>query len=391
MFSTVRRAAAILLVSLAFPAAVAAETAQAPQPANVKLALWTQKVAVFGQRIVLHGVMVPAKPGARVRITLRGTIVGHARIGPKGGFKLVVRAKSGGPYRAGWYDAVSPKLFLTVRPRLDATLVGSKIVGQPLTLYAQLQPAGGGTIRVDVYRSGKRTFSAGYRGHAVVKLGTASFGEVRIALHVKAGTGYAPVQPKVLKTKLLAPELRYGAGGPGVTELIHRLVSLHYAVRTTSSFGEELFDSVIAFQKVQALERDGVVGVTVWRRLASPRIPQPRYTTPADHLEVDKSHQVLYVVRGGKIATIIPVSTAGIAGYYTPEGTFSIYRKVDGFDSSPLGTLYRPMYFTGGYAVHGNPSVPAYPASHGCVRVPMWITDWLYDTNDYGETVYVYS
>jgi lipoprotein-anchoring transpeptidase ErfK/SrfK len=64
---------------------------------------------------------------------------------------------------------------------------------------------------------------------------------------------------------------------------------------------------------------------------------------------------------------------------------------VDGFDSSPLGTLYRPMYFTGGYAVHGNPSVPAYPASHGCVRVPMWITDWLYDTNDYGETVYVYS
>jgi lipoprotein-anchoring transpeptidase ErfK/SrfK len=49
------------------------------------------------------------------------------------------------------------------------------------------------------------------------------------------------------------------------------------------------------------------------------------------------------------------------------------------------------MYFTGGYAVHGNPSVPPYPASHGCVRVPMWIADWMFETNDYGETVYVYS
>ena len=63
---------------------------------------------------------------------------------------------------------------------------------------------------------------------------------------------------------------------------------------------------------------------------------------------------------------------------------------MDGFDPSPLGTLYDPMYFTGGYAIHGNPSVPPYPASHGCVRVPMWIAPILYASNDYGETVYVY-
>ena len=80
----------------------------------------------------------------------------------------------------------------------------------------------------------------------------------------------------------------------------------------------------------------------------------------------------------------------GIAGYFTPVGRFSIYRKVTGFDNSPLGTLFDPMYFTGGYAIHGNPSVPPYPASHGCVRVPMWIAPYLYATNPYGETVYVY-
>ena len=109
-----------------------------------------------------------------------------------------------------------------------------------------------------------------------------------------------------------------------------------------------------------------------------------------EYLEIDKGHQVLYVVRGGQVALIVPVSTAGIAGYFTPVGRFAIYRKVTGFDPSPLGTLFDPMYFTGGYAIHGNPSVPPYPASHGCVRVPMWIAPHLYETNPYGETVYVY-
>ena len=100
---------------------------------------------------------------------------------------------------------------------------------------------------------------------------------------------------------------------------------------------------------------------------------------------------MLYVVRGGQVTLIVPVSTAGIPGHFTPEGRFAIYRKVVGFDPSPLGTLYDPMYFTGGYAVHGNPSVPPYPASHGCVRVPMWIAGYLFSTNSYGETVYVYG
>ena len=63
---------------------------------------------------------------------------------------------------------------------------------------------------------------------------------------------------------------------------------------------------------------------------------------------------------------------------------------MNGFDPSPLGTLYDPMYFTGGYAIHGNPSVPPFPASHGCVRVPMWLASVLYADTPYGQTVYVY-
>jgi lipoprotein-anchoring transpeptidase ErfK/SrfK len=48
------------------------------------------------------------------------------------------------------------------------------------------------------------------------------------------------------------------------------------------------------------------------------------------------------------------------------------------------------MYFKGGFAIHGYPSVPAFPASHGCVRVPMWIAPSLFSGNDYGTTVVVH-
>jgi lipoprotein-anchoring transpeptidase ErfK/SrfK len=48
------------------------------------------------------------------------------------------------------------------------------------------------------------------------------------------------------------------------------------------------------------------------------------------------------------------------------------------------------MTFHGNFAIHGYPSVPVYPASHGCVRVPMWLADWLYGQSPVGERIYIY-
>jgi len=180
--------------------------------------------------------------------------------------------------------------------------------------------------------------------------------------------------------------------GRSVTELARRLSALHYVIPSLSpTFGDDFVQSVYAFQKVQGLERTGAVDAAFWTRLENPRIPQPRYREPANHIEIDKTHQVLYIVRGGKIALISPVSTAGLAGYHTPEGRFAIYRKVVGYDPSPLGVLLNPMYFVAGYAIHGNPSVPPYPASHGCIRVPNFVIYRLFGSEPYGENVYVYS
>ena len=56
---------------------------------------------------------------------------------------------------------------------------------------------------------------------------------------------------------------------------------------------------------------------------------------------------------------------------HTPRGRFTIQRYISGWRKSKLGLLWRPMYFSGGYAVHGSTSVPAFPASHGCIRTPI--------------------
>jgi len=99
------------------------------------------------------------------------------------------------------------------------------------------------------------------------------------------------------------------------------------------------------------------------------------------HVEVDLDRQVLLLTDDdGAVTTILPVSTGSGKRYrekrmsglaYTPRGRFRIYGKLEGWRRSPLGLLYYPNYFSDGLAIHGNPSVPNAPRSHGCVRIPM--------------------
>lgn len=211
---------------------------------------------------------------------------------------------------------------------------------------------------------------------------------LRLSGRYVAATVHGPSAP--LTVRVAFPRLAVGTHDVLVAQLGDRLRRLRYAAPYGRTFDGRMVDAVFAFEKVQGLPRTGVADARFWRALGAARTPASRYSRPASHLEIYKGRQVLYVVRRGRVALIVPVSTAGIPGMFTPAGRFAIYRKVTGFDPSPLGTLYDPMYFTGGYAIHGNPSVPPYPASHGCVRVPMWVAPRLYATNPYGETVYVY-
>lgn len=185
--------------------------------------------------------------------------------------------------------------------------------------------------------------------------------------------------------------LRLGAHGDEVLALQRRLISLGFWLGTADgTYGGSTMHAVTAFQKSVGLARDGVAGPATLRALATASRPAARSRSGAV-IEVDLRRQLLLVVRDGRVVWVLDSSTGAVPGS-TPTGHFTVLRQVDGYDPGPLGVLYRPRYFVGGVAVHGYPSVPGYPASHGCVRVTNAAMDWIWANRimPIGEPVWVY-
>jgi hypothetical protein len=196
--------------------------------------------------------------------------------------------------------------------------------------------------------------------------------------------------------------LRAGSRGEAVQQLQQRLADLKYMVgKVDGVFSSSTRHGLIAFQKVEGLRRSGVVDAPTEERMRTAATPPPRFTSPSDHLEVDIPRQVVFVVRGGAVSAILPTSTGTNKNFtnggwtrraVTPNGVFKINRKINAMRISPLGELYKPSYFNGGIAFHGNGSVPTGPASHGCVRLPMPFATWFFENaSPIGQTVYVYG
>jgi peptidoglycan hydrolase-like protein with peptidoglycan-binding domain len=184
------------------------------------------------------------------------------------------------------------------------------------------------------------------------------------------------------------PPLRAGSRGVYVELLEQRLVELHYRLVGIhdGAYDSRTADAVVAFHKVQGMSRTFSVGPTTWRALADPRVPRPDRTWRALHIEVDQTHQVLYVVEDGEITNILHVSS-GKPSTPTRDGVFRVSRKLAGFSANHL---YYPSYFDGNRALHGWTEVPTYAASHGCVRIPYWNAVWVFGLADYGTPVVVY-
>jgi lipoprotein-anchoring transpeptidase ErfK/SrfK len=134
------------------------------------------------------------------------------------------------------------------------------------------------------------------------------------------------------------------------------------------------------FQKWEGRKVSGRLTRGDYEAIMNATAPQPK-DTDYEHVEVDLDRQILLLIGSdGAITKILPVSTGsgrrynekGMRGLaYTPRGRFKIYNKLSGWKRSPLGLLYYPNYFSDGLAIHGNPSVPQSPQSHGCIRIPM--------------------
>ena len=181
-----------------------------------------------------------------------------------------------------------------------------------------------------------------------------------------------------------------------------QLTALHYYVGAIDGErGAQLHAAVMAFQKVNGLSADGGVGPKTLAALKKPVTPTLKGTGSGTRVEVDLTKQVLYVVKDGAITRILPVSSGSGEKYKTkkgntatalsPVGYYQIQRRIVGERKADLGTLYDPQYFYKGWAIHGSNSVPAYPASHGCVRVTRTDAKWLLKQIGVGTRVYLYG
>jgi cell wall hydrolase len=353
------------------------------------LTLGAPNPARYGRRAAFRGALVPAE--GNVAVTLKGPRgkIATVRTKPSGTYTLAARVRQPGAYVATSERASSTPLELRIAPKLVTHLVGSGARGSAYFLTARLTPAAAGKLAVKITRDTDVLLDRTFQSRVRVRLDTRKLTRYAVRVEALPSAGYVGTA-RVLHANVVLPRLAEGARNVAVAQLGDQLRRLHYAAPYGLSFDGRMVDAVYAFQKVNGLPRTGVVDDRFWHALSSPRAARPRFASPGSHLEVNKGLQVLYVVRSSRVGLIVPISTAGVPGTFTPVGRFAVYRKVVGFDPSPLGTLYDPLYFTGGYAIHGNPSVPPYPASHGCVRVPMWVAPYLYRTVPYGATVYVY-
>ena len=184
-------------------------------------------------------------------------------------------------------------------------------------------------------------------------------------------------------------------------EAEQRLWDLGYwAGPIDGKFDSDSRHALIAFQKVERRARTGKLTLEELNALRAATRPQPRYAR-YPHVEIDLARQVLFLIdETGEVARILPVSTGNLALYMdhgeihrarTPTGTFKVQRKVNGWRLSSLGLMYYPNYIVNGIAIHGSFSIPARPASHGCIRIPMFAAKELSSLLPIGIEVLIYD
>ncbi len=198
--------------------------------------------------------------------------------------------------------------------------------------------------------------------------------------------------------------LAAGAKGPAVAALEGRLATLRFNPgKADGAYDGRLRMAVMAFQKQQGLPRTGGADPATLAKVAAAPLGAPMVaSTEPNRVEIDLKRQIAQFWKDGRLLRVLAVSTGNGARYcvpkekgggcdtaITPGGSYRADRKIKGLRVSALGSLYDPVYFYGGIAIHGSPSIPATPASHGCVRVPMWESGWVHDTVAVGDPVYV--
>jgi hypothetical protein len=157
--------------------------------------------------------------------------------------------------------------------------------------------------------------------------------------------------------------------------------------------------ALIAFQKWEGREITAKFTPAELEAIRNAVAPKPR-DLGYEHVEVDVDRQVLMLVNEEGAVRVLPVSTGNDKSFmdqgqmsvaYTPRGRFVVYDKTYGWENGDLGSVYYANYISGGVAIHGYLTVPTTPASHGCIRIPMFAAREVSRLLPVGTIVLVYD
>jgi peptidoglycan hydrolase-like protein with peptidoglycan-binding domain len=294
---------------------------------------------------------------------------------------LLVAALTGVAVPAASAQVPAPPVPPTLT--LTAERVGGKratvLTGNRFRIRGVVVPfVEGQTAVVRIYRHGRKLrakkvalqrSASGKSGYFVTGFATSTPGR----LTLKATKPATPAQPKLVArarhVNVIAARVKSGGRGLAVRELQRMLAAQGYVVGERGVFDARTTRAVQAFRKMVGMPRTFEASAEVYRRLRRGQGAfKVRHPELGRHVEANLTKQVLALIGdGGKVQRIYPISS-GAPGTPTVLGTFHVYLKA--FGTNQKGMVHS-SYFIRGYAIHGYWSVPPYPASHGCLRVPI--------------------
>jgi peptidoglycan hydrolase-like protein with peptidoglycan-binding domain len=268
------------------------------------------------------------------------------------------------------------------------------LTGTSWRVRGELRPfVPGQTVVVRFFRNGRklheqteplRSIRGGAGGEFVTGFRSRSAGRVVVSAVHLATPELDTVRSEKVRVNVMRPVL-----GGSITRLFQKgLARMKYAVSRTGVFDDATARAVMAYRKVNGMPRSYSASESIVRRvLAGKGAFKPKYPGDGRHVEADISRQVLALVnRRGRVHRVYHTST-GAPATPTVLGRFRVYRKSIG--TNAVGMVHS-SYFIRGYAIHGYPSVPAYNASHGCLRVPIPNAWSIYEWVRMGTVVRVY-
>jgi hypothetical protein len=250
--------------------------------------------------------------------------------------------------------------------------------GEVLTLYAIRGKKATKTVR--------RRVKAGGRFEFKVKI--ANPGQVRLVVKHKASA--AQVAFRARDKSIEVVDWSAGAGEKGLKVLLLQrgLMDQGFSSPVTGYYDDATARAVLAFRKTNDLGWDVYATHEVYAKLLRHQGAfKLRYPKAGKHVEFDWSRQVLVLAKGGKPYRTYHTSS-GKSSTPTVFGTYHFYLKSPGTNAKGM---VDSSYFIGGYAIHGYVDVPNYPASHGCLRVPIPNAASIYAWIDIGDPIFLYE